>query len=250
MSNWVEIGSARLALGDARSILPEITGAKCLITDPPYKVTSGGKTNPGFGGWMANDYDNSGSIVTCDIDWSDWLPLIPATLTEQAHAYIFSNDRNLPEAWRAAENAGLDFHRLLVWDKRAAMPNRWWMQNCEFILFMKKGLAYQVNDCGAMALQSMFQRDETEMPVEKPVPLLELYIRQSSRRGDLILDPFLGSGSTGCAAVRTGRRFVGIEIEERWFEVACERIEAATRKVDLLTEHAILGDQTDMSFFP
>ena len=234
MTTWVEIGSAKLALADCREALADVTGAQCLITDPPYRVTSGGNTKPGFGGWMANDYDNSGNIVTCDLDWDDWLPLIPAALAEQAHAYIFSNDRNLPAAWATAEAAGLDFHRLLVWNKRAAMPNRWYMQCCEFVLFMKRGLAYPVNDCGAMALQTALQRDESEHRTEKPVSLLELYIRQSTNPGDIVLDPFLGSGSTGCAAVRQGRRFVGIEIEERWFDVACERIERATRQSSFL----------------
>ena len=234
MTTWVEIGSARIALGDCRDLLSEITGVQCLITDAPYRVTSGGNTKPGFGGWMANDYNNSGNIVTCDLDWDDWLSLIPAALAEQAHAYIFSNDRNLPDAWRAAESVGLDFHRLLVWNKRAAMPNRWYMQCCEFVLFMKQGLAYPVNDCGAMALQTVFQQDESDHHTEKPVSLLELYIRQSTKPGDLVLDPFLGSGSSGVAALRQGRRFVGIEIEERWFDVACKRLETATRQCSLL----------------
>ncbi len=233
MTRWIEIGSARLALGDCRDVLPTISGAKCLVTDPPYRVTSGGNTKPGFGGWMANDYDNSGSIVACDLNWDDWLPLIPAALNERAHAYIFSNDRNLPEAWRAAEAAGLAFHRLLVWNKRAAMPNRWWMQCCEFVLFMRQGNAFPVADCGAMALQTVQQKDDSTHPTEKPVSLLELYISQSSSPGDIVLDPFMGSGSTGCAAVRTGRQFVGVEIEERWFDVACKRIAAAARQQSL-----------------
>ena len=128
MTTWVEIGSAKLALADCRDWLPYIKGVQCVVTDPPYRVTSGGNTAAGFGGWMGNDYNNDGSIVACDLDWQDWLPLIPPTLTQQAHAYIFSNDRNLPGAWSAAEAAGLDFHRLLVWNKRTAMPNRWYMR--------------------------------------------------------------------------------------------------------------------------
>lgn len=182
---------------------------------------------------MGKDYDNSGEIVRCDLDWSDWLPLVPGSLADQAHAYIFSNDRNLPDAWRAAEAAGFDFHRLLVWDKRSAMPNRWYMQRCEFVLFMKRGVAYPVNDCGVVSLQSLPQKDESGHPCEKPVSLLELYIRQSSRLGETVLDPFMGSGSVGVAAIREGRSFVGVEIEQRWFDIACRRIESATRQQSL-----------------
>jgi DNA modification methylase len=112
------------------------------------------------------------------------------------------------------------------------------MQPCEFVLFMKRGLAYPVKDCGVMALQTVQQRDESEHRTEKPVSLLELYIRQSTKPGDVILDPFAGSGSTGCAAVRQGRQFIGIEIKEEWFEVACRRIERATEQASLFSDPA------------
>ncbi len=227
------IGEATLYRADCRDVLPGIEGARCLITDPPYRVTSGGKTDAGFGGWMGRGYDNSGNIVTCDLEWSDWLPLAVPAMADSSHAYIFTNDRNLPVAWAMGEEAGLDFHRLLVWNKRAAMPNRWYMQCCEFVLFMKKGQAYPVSDCGVMSLQTVYQRDESDHPTEKPRSLLEMYVRQSTTNGEIVLDPFMGSGSTGCAALRQGRSFVGVEIEQRWFDVACRRLEDATRQPDM-----------------
>lgn len=226
-----------LYLGDCREILPTLKPVRCLVTDPPYRVTSGGfgDLEGGFGGWIKDSYDNKGAIVECDLDWSDWLNLVPAALSESAHAYIFSNDRNLNVARAAAEAAGLQFHRLLIWDKRAALPNRWYQQTCEFVLFMRKGKAIMINNPSSKSLHSIFQRDETPHPTEKPVSLCRLYIENSSGIGDVVLDPFMGSGTTGVAAVQAGRGFVGIELTTQWFDVACRRIAAAACAPDFFT---------------
>ncbi len=235
-----QIGDATLYLGDCRDILPTLTGCDVLITDPPYKVTSGGlgELEGGFGGWIKDSYDNKGSIVACDLDWPDWLGLIPAALKADAQAYIFSNDRNLQAARAAAEAAGLKFHRLLTWDKRAALPNRWYQQTCEFVLFMRQGKAFMINDPSSKALQSIFQRDESAHPTEKPVSLCQLYVENSTQPGGLVLDPFVGSGTTGVAALRAGRRFVGIELTTQWFDVACRRLDAALNEPRLFDEPA------------
>lgn len=223
------IGEATLYMGDAREVLPTLAPVKCALTDPPYKVTSGGfgALEGGFSGWIKDSYDNKGAIVECDLDWPDWLKLIPGVLQNDAHAYIFSNDRNLGVAREAAEAAGLIFHRLLVWDKRAALPNRWYQQTCEFVLFMRKGKAFRINDPSSKALVSIFQRDESDHPTEKPVSLCRFYIENSTKPGETVLDPFMGSGTTGVAALRAGRKFVGIELTQQWFDVACERIAKA-----------------------
>jgi len=252
MSPRVEvIGDATLYMGDCREELPTLGPVDLVLTDPPYLVTSGGgdaaaMNAAGFSGWMRDSYNNSGAIVACDLDWSDWLPLIPAALAENAHVYIFSNDRNLTDARRAAEAAGLVFHRLLIWDKRAAMPNRWYQQTCEFVLFMRKGKAFRINDPSTKALQSIFQRDESAHPTEKPVGLCQLYIENSTKRGETVLDPFMGSGTSGVAAIRSGRKFVGIELTQQWFDVACKRIESAMAAPRLFDEPEPVADQPSM----
>jgi DNA modification methylase len=242
------IGDCRLILGDCREALATIKNAKMCLTDPPYRVTSGGfgDLEGGFSGWIKDSYDNKGAIVDCDIDWSEWLSLIPSALQADAQVYVFSNDRNLPVCWRAAEDAGFRFHRLLTWDKRAALPNRWYQQTCEFVWFGRQGRAYMISDPSSKALQSIFQRDESAHPTEKPVQLCQLYIENSSGRGDLVLDPFMGSGTTGVAAVRSGRSFVGIELTERWFDVACERISRANDEPRLFAEPARKPEQPSL----
>lgn len=240
------IGDARLILGDCREVLPTLAKSDLALTDPPYRVTSGGfgDLEGGFSGWIKDSYDNKGAIVDCDIDWSEWLDLLPAALRDDAQIYVFSNDRNLPAAWAAAEAAGFKFHRLLTWDKRAALPNRWYQQTCEFVWFGRQGRAFMIADPSSKALQSVFQRDESDHPTEKPVGLCQLYIENSTTPGGVVLDPFMGSGTTGVAAIKSDRRFVGIELTERWFDVACRRIEKAANEPRLFAEPTPVAVQT------
>lgn len=81
-------------------------------------------------------------------------------------------------------------------------------------------------------LSGMPPRDR-EHPNEKPIEVVEQLVATHSNPGDLILDPFMGSGTTGVACARLGRRFVGIEIEPKYFDIACRRIEQAQKQADL-----------------
>jgi DNA modification methylase len=242
MSRVEQIGRATLYLGDAREILPTITGAHLVCTDPPYLVSKGGfaanlQLEGGFGGWM-KDYGNQGDIVQCDLEFSDWLPLVYAALAENAHAYFMSNGRNVKAMQAAAEDARFRFHTLLVWDKRTALPNKYYQNVTEFGLFMFKGKARTINDPSSKNLVTIFQRDESAHPTEKPVELMRFWIGNSSAAGDQVLDPFMGSGTTGVAALQLGRSFIGIEQDERWFDVACKRIESALGQGSLFGEQA------------
>lgn len=238
----VIIGNATLYLGDAREILPRIGGAHLVCTDPPYLVSKGGfasnmQLEGGFGGWM-KDYGNQGDIVLCDLEFSDWMPLVFSALTERAKAYFMTNGRNLRDMQGAAEAVGFRFHTLLVWDKRAALPNKYYQNVTEFGLFMFKGKARTINDPASKNLVSIFQRDETCHPTEKPVELFRFWIGNSSQPGDTVLDPFMGSGTTGVAALQSGRRFIGIEKKPEYFELACKRITDAQRQGNLFEEVA------------
>lgn len=148
------------------------------------------------------------------------------------------NNRHVAECQKQAESAGFRFHNLLVWDKCSGTPNRWYMKNCEFTLFMFKGRGSRIKDAGSKQLIRCPLPMNAEHETQKPVALMEHYIGNSSAAGDLILDPFMGSGSTGVAAVQMGRDFIGIERELRYFDIACRRIEEAQRQGDLFIDNA------------
>jgi site-specific DNA-methyltransferase (adenine-specific) len=147
-----------------------------------------------------------------------------------------TNGKNLCQAQTAAEGAGFDLHTILVWDKRAALPNKYYQNVTEFTLFMKKGRAFTIRTPASKNLVSLFQRDESPHPTEKPVDLMSIYIGNSTWHGQTILDPFMGSGTTGVACAKMGRKFIGIELDPKYFEVACERIAKAYAQGDMFVE--------------
>eukprot|EP00903_Cladosiphon_okamuranus_P001617 g1615.t1 len=227
----------------ARQTLALFTSARAIHRDPsrPRGLAPGmiateagvaaggaakrsGKHKVMSGGWMA-DYDNCGKIMICDITWTEVMDLVAGCLTEDADVYAFANDKNQFEAQRAAYAAGLKFHNLLAWDKRTATANRWYMKNLEFILYLYTGRARAIANCSDKQLVPFPHRDVTNHPTEKPVPLVEAYIRNSARPGEAVIDPFMGSGTAAVACARTGNPFVGVEIDPKHFETACRRVE-------------------------
>jgi DNA modification methylase len=228
------IGGATLICGDSMEILPTIGTVDMICCDPPYKLESGGNTTGEMGGCFARGtYDNSGSIVDCDIDWPDFMPLLSAALPA-GHAYIMANNRNVQPMLNAAEVAGFKFHNLLVWDKVTATPNRWFMKNLEFTGFFFKGKAKYINDCGSKQLIRCPQvDDDSGHPTQKPVALFQSYIENSTQTGELVCDPFAGVFSSGVAAIKAGRRYIGIEKSEKWFEAGLRRIESAAKQIEL-----------------
>jgi site-specific DNA-methyltransferase (adenine-specific) len=229
------VGDCTLLRGDSIKIMRELIHrgfrAKCVASDPPYLLTSGGGTNQPMAGVFSKDqYDNGGHLVPCDIDWNDFMPLFYEIMT-RGHAYVMANNRNVQPMLNAAEKAGFGFHNLLVWDKCTATPNRWYMKNCEFTGLFYKGKAQQINDCGAKACIRYQHTDVSDHPTEKPVSLMRYYIENSTDKGDIVIDPFAGSGTTGVACMQSGRKFLGIEMDESFYNTACKRLTAQNQNL-------------------
>ena len=228
MSHIEHIGDATLYLGDARDIVPALGSVDCIVSDLPYRLESGGKTTGEMGGKFDKaTYDNSGSIIECDIEFDEIMPLLFPKLL-RGHAYFMVNNRHVANVQNAALASGFRFHNLLVWDKSTGTPNRWYMKNCEFTLFCFTGSAKYINDCGSRQLIRCPNVIGGEHETQKPVPLMAHYVGNSTEIGDIVLDPFMGSGTTGVAALELGRKFIGIEINQKHFDTACRRIECAT----------------------
>ncbi len=224
----VIIGDCTLYLGDALEILPTLPKSDLLLTDAPYLLTSGGNSdgeNTMSGIFSYENYDNKGHIVECNITFQDMATPLYNALKDNADAYVMANDKNQFEAQRAFLEAKFKFHNPLTWDKGNAVPNRWYMKNQEYVLYLWKGIAKTINNPSCKQNIFVPNTKYTKHPTEKPVSLMQYYIENSSQYGDVVLDAFMGTGSTGVAALQSGRKFVGIEIDQKWFDVACERIE-------------------------
>lgn len=99
------------------------------------------------------------------------------------------------------------------------------MKNCEYVLFLRKGKAKYINNISSKTVHKFNNIKGSKLhPTEKPIDLLEFYISNSSQEDDIVLDPFMGSGSTGVACKNLSRQFIGIEIDEKYFKIANKRI--------------------------
>ena len=136
-----------------------------------------------------------------------------------------TNFINLEHYLEEIRKAGFDIHNLLIWEKNNATPNRWYMKNCEYIIFARKGAAKPINNCGSKTVLQFKNVKDKIHPTEKPLDLLELLITNSTLPGDIVLDPFGGSFSTALAAIKTGRKAISFEIDKNFFSAGKERLD-------------------------
>lgn len=200
-----------------------------IVTDPPYRVISGGNKNEKWkSGWNSSVLSrNDGKIFDHNnIKFSEWIPEAFRVLKNDSDFYCMTNVMNVKEIITEAEKAGFKLHNILVWEKNNATANRWYMKNCEFTLYFYKGNAKTINNPGSKQVHQFNNiLGEKQHPTEKPVELMKFYVENSSNEGDLVLDPFMGVGATGVACNKAGRNFIGIEIDEKYFNIAKHRIE-------------------------
>ena len=195
-----------------------------IVTDPPYKVTSRGSSG-GTGGMLKSDINKSGMVFKHNtIKFDDWLPECFRVLKDGGHAYFMTNNKNLLPMLQAVENAGFKIFKTIIWAKNTAITNMYYMDSHEYIIFCRKGKARKINNCGTKSVLSFDNPRNKTHPTEKPVELMEVLVGNSSQENDIILDPFMGSGSTGVAAKNLNRRFIGIELDPDYFAIAKERI--------------------------
>ena len=194
-----------LRQGDCLEILKTIPDKSIdlIVTDCPYHIVSGGCTNikrddePSgiFNRRNAFTQKNakSGKLFdNNDIEFEDWLPDLYRILKDNTHCYIMINARNLKKLQQEAEKVGFKFQNLLVWKKNNATPNRYYLNNCEFILMLRKGKAKNINNMGTKnVLEIPNIIGNKRHPTEKPVDLMKILIENSSNEGDVVIDPFM-----------------------------------------------------------
>jgi site-specific DNA-methyltransferase (adenine-specific) len=143
-------------------------------------------------------------------------------LRPDTHFYLFCDAETMFVAKPEAERAGFKFWKPLVWDKRAIGMGYHYRARYEFILFFEKGKR-RLNDLGVADIITV-PRIHRGYPAEKPVKVSEVVIRQSSQPGEVVADPFMGSGSIGVAAVTLGRRFIGTDLNPEAVRLSAHRL--------------------------
>lgn len=197
-----------------------------VVTDPPYRVISGGR--PKIKGQPSGILKkNDGKIFEHnDINPEEWISEVYRVLKQGTQCYIMVNSLNMENYLRICRETGFGLHNILAWFKNNCTPSRWYMKNAEYILFLRKGKAKTINNVGSKTVHEFDNIIGNKLhPTEKPVELMELYITNSSNIGDVVLDPFMGVGSTGLAALKNDRKFIGFEIDKKYYDIAEKRLE-------------------------
>jgi DNA modification methylase len=209
-----------LYCGDCREILPTLGKVDAVVTDPPYGIDyqSGHATDSLWAAGKTIVGDKGTAARYTVLQWAGDRPTL-----------CFGDENFKPVGARMT----------LVWDKGGALGmgalDIPWKPSSERIFVLGHGFTGTRDEHDVIycpPVQSMAKNGRLH-PTEKPVELLKRLIRKVP---GTILDPFMGSGTTGVAAVKLGRKFIGIEIEPKYFEIACRRIADALARPDLFIE--------------
>lgn len=221
------IHDCELYLGDALEVLPTLGAVDAVVTDPPYGV--------GFSGSATKHTARSGIGYASFDDTPEMVAAICVPAVRQAvklarSAAVTPGSRcghlyEVPAAqgaifYPSGANAG-------PWGFVCSQPIFYYGKDP----YLARGLGSRPN-----GFSSTERAEENGHPCPKPVRQVEWLVDRVSFPGELVLDPFCGSGTTGVACVKLGRRFIGVEIEEKYHSIACRRIEAAYRQGDMFRE--------------
>ena len=220
-----------------------------IVTDPPYNFTKANCTKmykETSKKLMSKSglYDYDDETEECRIksgfteeDIYRWLNMTPR-LMKKMNAYIFCSEEQVPIYAKWAAEYCCKF-AILVWEKPLTIISKSrFSQNAEFIVrIYEDGTALnKLEDCDCYNRVLHFPVvTKKETPTLKPVELMARFIRLSSREGDVVLDPFLGSGTTAIAAQRLGRKYIGIEKNQRFFRIAENRMKKESVQLTLFS---------------
>jgi len=235
MSEKVIIGDATLYLGDCMDILPTLDKVDAVITDPPYGI---GDTHAKH---LSNVILKNGEQARQSLGFDG---ISQEQMLEMAKQWVEKANRWVvfTSEWKfmsALDDAGL-LVRFGIWRKpdgapqfTGDRPGTGW----EAIAICHRTGKKRWNGGGKHAFYTWAKgSNNSGHPTGKPIGLFSEFVQDFTEHKETILDPFMGSGTTGVAAIQMGRKFIGIEREPKYFEIACERIENAQRQESLFSK--------------
>lgn len=215
----VKIGNATLYCGDCMDILPTLSKVDAVITDPPYGIGAGKAS-----------FKNGTRKNAPKYDYGDWDASAPSA--ELINSVVCSG--NTAILWGGNYFALPASRCWLVWDKGIPSTMTYAMAELAWTNMDAVVSVHKTVWIGANAKDS----DGRLHPTQKPITVMRWCIEKSGNP-QTILDPFMGSGTTGVAAIQLGRSFIGIEREPKYFEIACKRIEQAVAQGQLFAPEPV-----------
>ena len=214
-ADWERDG-IKLYCADCMDVLPHLSGVDAVVTDPPYEITAQGG---GIGATRKYLQDTTG-FTDCGFDYS--------ILSQFDNWMCFGTLRQVP---KLIESVGDRRWMLVTWNKPNCCPllNGNYLPDTEYIVHAwSKGCLYgDFYSKARFIVHPSGDKEHGEHPNEKPMPVMIKCVSLASAPEQTILDPFMGSGTTGVACVKLGRNFIGIEKEPKYFDIAVKRIERA-----------------------
>lgn len=213
-----------LRQGDCLELLKDVPDGSVdmVLADPPYGMS-----------FQSNYRAENHRVIAGDSDLS-WLDCFAAECYRMAKDntahYVFCSFHHI-DKFKTAFEKHFKVKNILTWVKNNTSMGDLkgdFAPKTEFVLFLHKGrsLIRGKRDCNVLE----FARTGNKLhPTQKPVDMLEFMIEKFSDEGQVVIDPFMGSGSTGVAAINTNRKFIGIELDPEYFKIAQERINTATQ---------------------
>ena len=231
----VEGENYKLYLGNAYTIIDELiknnVKVNHIITDPPYNISHENNFNTlkcprqgvDFGEWDKN------------FDLFSWIPKYEKILDKNGSIIIFCSYRYMSFIIKTMEESNLEVKDILVWRKSNPMPRnieRRYVQDMEFAIWgVKKGAKWIFNkDKNKPYMRSLFEtstvsgNERTNHPTQKSLQLMKDIINIHTNKDDVVIDPFMGSGTTGVACLNLNRKFIGIVLDKKYFNLSVERL--------------------------
>lgn len=227
-------GDITILQGDCIDLLPKIpdSSINSIITDPPYFL---GMTHNGQRGRF-ND------LAICKPFYEKLFTEYKRILKSDGCVYFFCDWRSYAFYYPIMYGI-LGVRNMLVWDKKSG-PGNFYSYQHELVMFTTKRRGFNVkgtysviSDVLSFCSGAKKTNGEKLHPTQKPIELIEKFVLHSTNEGDTVLDTFMGSGTTGVACIKTSRRFIGIELDDRYFSIAKTRL-----------ENSIKGKQQDLFY--
>lgn len=234
---------------DCREVLPTLGKVDAVVTDPPY--SSGGQFRGDRAQKTSIKYVQTDSEFTSRdefagdtrdqrafLAWSSmWFTELLQIANDGAVLCTFTDWRQLPTMTDAVQCGGWVWRNIVTWWKPGIRMQRGrFSSSAEYLVYASHGVPREGEKSPQNVLSFAPVGGEDKFHIaEKPVDLLREII-SITPVGAVVLDPFMGSGTTGVAAIKLGRKFIGIEIEEKYFDIACRRISEALKQPDMFIE--------------
>lgn len=213
-----------------------------IVTDPPYFLSNGGKSikNGKVVSVNKGEWDKAPNDLEKVIFTENWMTECQRILKSNGSIFITGTTHNIFDIYSISKKLNLRLVNMIVWNKTAPPPliykNKFGF-SAEYILWFSKGQIHTFNYDDVFKIENKEMTDVWRMPAvkatekkfgyhptQKPIELMERIILSSSNKGDIVLDPFMGSGTTCVAAKELGRKFIGFEKEYKYFEIARKRL--------------------------